>query len=310
MVKFILRRLTFETIPSLIIIITITFFLVRLAPGGPFSGEKNIAPEVLAQLQAHYNLDKPLFVQYVVYVSKAIRGDLGPSFKYPGRNVTELIGTAFPVSCELGFYALLFALLIGICAGVLASVKHNTIVDYLSMSISMAGICIPAFVMGPLLVLIFSLWIGWLPVSGWSSPLNRILPSVTLGLAYAAYVARLTRGGMLEILYQDFIRTARAKGLSEKRVIVKHALRGGLLPVVSFLGPATAGLITGSFVVETIFSIPGLGRFFVMAAFNRDYTMIMGTVLFYATLIIFFNTAVDVIQAYLDPRLRQQLNKA
>ena len=304
MTRLILRRLLLETLPSLFIIITIAFFLVRLAPGGPFSGEKNIAPETLARLNAHYGLDKPLYEQYVRYLGKIVRGDFGPSLKYPNRSVTEIIGQAFPVSLELGLYGLLFALVFGIGAGVLASLRPNSASDYIPMSISMAGICIPAFVLGPLLTLVFGLWLGWFNVSGWWGPRDRVLPAITLGMAYVAYVARLTRGGMLDMLFQDFIRTARAKGVPELRVVLKHALRGGLLPVVSFLGPAAAGLITGSFVVETIFQIPGLGRFFIMAAFNRDYMMIMGIVVFYAFIIILLNTVVDILLAMLNPRLR------
>jgi oligopeptide transport system permease protein len=221
--------------------------------------------------------------------------------------VAELIGRSFPVSLELGCYALLFALVIGLAAGVLAALRPNSFLDYFAMSFSMAGMCIPSFVLGPLLVLVFGLWLGMFHVEGWSGPGDRVLPALTLGMMYVAYVARLTRGGMLEILYRDFIRTARAKGLSEVKVVLRHAMRGGLAPLVAFLGPAAAGIITGSFVVETIFGIPGLGRFFIMAAFNRDYTVILGTVLFYAVLIIVFNTIVDIMQALLDPRLRRQL---
>ncbi|MBN1577275.1 MAG: ABC transporter permease subunit [Chitinispirillaceae bacterium] len=304
MIPFLLRRVCIEMPLSLLVIFTVTFFLIRLAPGGPFSSEKSVSAQVRAELERHYGLDKPLQVQYVNYLASVVRGDLGPSFKYPGSTVADLIAGAFPVSLELGCYALLFALLFGITAGMLAASKNGTWCDYLIMSIGMGGICIPSFVLGPLLVLVFGLILGWLPVAGWSGPLDRVLPSLTLGMVYVAYIARLMRGGMLEILVQDFIKTARAKGLSERMVLVRHAMRGSLLPVVSFLGPAAAGLVTGSFVVETIFSIPGLGRFFVTAAFNRDYTMIMGTVIFYAVIIITFNMVVDVLLAYLDPRLR------
>jgi oligopeptide transport system permease protein len=307
MIRFILRRICIETIPSLLVIATVTFFLVRLAPGGPFSSEKSISPEVIAQLNSHYGLDKPIIIQYVNYLTNMVKGDFGPSFKYPGHSVTELIATSFPVSLELGFYALIFALIFGITAGVIAASKPASLRDYLSVSVSMAGICIPTFVLGPLLVLVFALKLQWFNVSGWNTATDRILPSLTLGMVYVAYIARLTRGGLLETLVLDFIRTARAKGLPERIVICKHALRGALLPVFSFLGPAAAGLITGSFVVETIFSIPGLGRFFVSAAFNRDYTMIMGTVVFYAVIIISLNTAVDIGMAYLNPRLRSKL---
>ena len=304
MVRFILRRIFLETLPTLLFIATLTFFLIRLAPGGPFARDKSVSPEVLAKLEALYGLDKTLLAQYRDYLVNAAQGNLGPSFKYPNRTVNELIATSFPVSMELGVYALALALIVGIAIGLLASVQHNSFADYLFMSVAMTGICVPSFVLGPLLVLVFSIWLGVFNVSGWNSAADRVLPAITLSAAYVAYMARLTRGGMLDILSQDFIRTARAKGASTLRVVFAHAIRGAVGPVVSFAGPAMAGLIAGSFVVETIFQIPGLGRFFVMAAFNRDYTMIMGTVLFYATLIIVFNTAVDIVHVWLDPRLR------
>ncbi len=303
MIRFILRRLL-EFVPVLLIIITSVFFLIRLAPGGPFASEKKVRPEVLKQLQAHYNMDAPLYRQYWDYVGGLLHGDLGPSFQKPSYSVREWITLRFPVSRELGVYGILVALGIGLAAGVIASLRPNSLTDHGPMALAMIGICVPNFVLGPLLVLVFSLKLGWLPVSGWSEPADKILPAFTLGAAYAAYIARLTRSGMLEILNQDFIRTARAKGMSDLRVVTRHALRGGLQPVVAFLGPAMAGLLTGSFVVETIFQVPGLGREFVDAAFSRDYTMIMGTVLFYAALVMVFNLIVDVVQAWLDPRLR------
>lgn len=303
MFRFILRRLL-ETIPVLLIIVTVTFFMVRLAPGGPFAGDRRVAPEIEKALQAHYGMDKPLLQQYLDYLGHLLRGDLGPSFKYASRSVNEIIADAFPVSLELGCYALAIALTIGILAGVVAAWRRNSPTDYLAMSVSMAGICVPTFVMGPLLVLCFGITLGWFNATGWDTPRDRVLPALTLGFYYAAYVARLTRGGMLEILQQDFIRTARAKGASGPRILFRHALRGGLLPVVSFLGPAAAGLITGSFVIESIFQIPGLGRHFVTSAFNRDYTMVLGTVLFYATLIILLNLLVDLVQIWLNPKAR------
>lgn len=303
MLKFVLRRV-FETIPVLLIIVTLTFFMIRLAPGGPFSAERSVTPEVLANLEKHFGLDKPLYAQYFDYLKRLLQGDLGPSFKYPNRTVNELIAQFFPVSLQLGALAILVALILGVSAGIIAGVRHNTATDHAAMSVAMMGICMPTFVIGPLLVLVFGLKLGWLNTSGWETPADMILPAITLGAAYAAYVARLSRGGMLEILSQDFIRTARAKGASEKRIIARHAVKGGLLPVVSFLGPAAAGLVAGSFVVETIFQIPGLGRHFVTSALNRDYTMVLGTVLFYATLIIFLNLVVDIIQVWVNPRLR------
>jgi oligopeptide transport system permease protein len=303
MLRFIARRLL-ETIPVLFIIVTLTFFMIRLAPGGPFSAERNVTPEVERNLKAHYGLDKPVFQQYLDYVGKLFKGDLGPSFKQSNRTVNELIAASFPVSLELGAYALAIALTIGMTAGISAAMRKNTAADYLPMSLAMAGICLPTFVMGPVLALLFAITLNWFNASGWSSPMDRVLPALTLGLYYAAYVARLTRGGMLEILNQDFIRTARAKGASSSRVLFRHALKGGLLPVVSFLGPAAAGLITGSFVVETVFDIPGLGKHFVRSALNRDYTLVLGTVLFYATLIVLFNLIVDILQVWLNPRQR------
>jgi oligopeptide transport system permease protein len=236
-----------------------------------------------------------------------IQGDFGPSFRYPGRSVTEMIFTGLPVTFELAFYAIIVAMLIGSFAGVIAAVKRNTMLDFIPMTIAMIGICMPTFLLGPLLVLFFGIHLEVLPVSGWDSLAgDKILPSITLGAAYAAYIARLSRGGMLETLSQDYIRTARAKGLPEHQVIIRHALQGGLVPVVSFLGPAIAGLIGGSFVVETIFQIPGLGRFYVEAAFNRDYTMILGTTIFFSALIIFFNLLSDIAVLLMNPRARSE----
>ena len=308
MLRFIISRLL-QAIPVIFIVITATFFLVRAAPGGPFDAEKVVLPEVKRALEAQYKLDLPLYEQYFAYLTDLAQGELGPSFKYPGRSVNEILFSGLPVTAELGFYALLIALIIGVTAGVLASLKPKTRQDYIPMSLAMIGICMPSFLLGPLLVLVFGIYLEWLPISGWGSiPGDKILPSITLGAAYAAYVARLSRAGMLEILSQDYIRTARAKGLPEWQVVSKHALRGGLIPVIAFLGPAFAGLLAGSFVVETIFQIPGLGRFYVQAAFNRDYTMILGTTVFLSTLIVLFNLISDVAAAWLNPRLRSQLS--
>jgi len=304
MFKFTLSRLL-QAVPVLLVVITVTFFLVRMAPGGPFSDEKAVPPEVLRALEAQYRLDLPLIQQYFSYLGDLARGDFGPSFRYPGRSVNELIEAGLPASAELGLYALLIAIVIGVLAGLIAAMRPNTAQDYIPMSTAMIGICLPSFLLGPLLVLVFGIWLEWLPVSGWGNiPGDKILPSITMGSTYAAYIARLSRGGMLEVLSQDYIRTARAKGLPERVVIARHALRGGLIPVVAYLGPAFAGLLSGSFVVETIFQIPGLGRFFVQAAFNRDYTMIMGSVVFFALLIVVFNLISDLIAVWIDPRLR------
>jgi len=307
MLRFIWFRIL-QAIPVLLVVITATFFLVRFAPGGPFDREKSVIPEVKRALEAQYHLDQPLVAQYGSYLRDLLHGDLGPSFKYPGRSVSELIAAGIPATAELGLYALLVAVVLGMAAGLLAALRPNTWSDYLPMSLAMTGICMPTLLLGPLLVLVFGVWLDWLPVSGWGDvPGDKILPSITLGAAYAAYVARLTRGGMLEVMSQDYIRTARAKGLPERVIIFKHALRGGIIPVVSFLGPAFAGLLSGSFVVETVFQIPGLGRFFVQAAFNRDYTMILGTTIFYAVLIVLFNLLSDVVAAWLNPRVRGAL---
>ena len=306
MLRFALGRLL-QAIPVLLIVISATFLLVHSAPGGPFSADKAVPPEVIRALEAQYNLDQPLWQQYLSYLGDVLQGDLGPSFKYSGRTVNELIAAGLPATAELAFYAMLVALVIGVSAGVLAAIRPNTMQDYLPMSAAMLGICMPSFLLGPLLVLVFGIHLEWLPVSGWGDiPGDKILPAITLGTGYAAYIARLSRGGMLEVLSQDYIRTARAKGLSEPLIIFKHALRGGLIPVVAFLGPAFAGLLGGSFVVETIFQIPGLGRFYVQAAFNRDYTMILGMTIFFAALITLFNLLSDMLALWLNPKLRQQ----
>ena len=305
MIDVIVRRL-FQGIPVLLIVITVTFVLIRYAPGGPFDAEKTLPPEVIKNLEANYRLDIPTYQQYFEYIGNLLQGDFGPSFRYPSRSVTELIATGLPITIELALYALLIAILIGVSAGLLAATRPNTWRDYLPMSLAMTGICLPTFLLGPILVLVFGIWLAWLPVSGWGyAPGDKILPSVTLGFAYAAYIARLTRGGMLEVLSREFIRTARAKGLPMSLVVLRHGLRGGMAPVVAFLGPAVAGLLTGSFVVETIFQIPGLGRFYVQAAFNRDYTMILGTTILLSFLIILLNIIADLIAAWMDPRLRQ-----
>ena len=306
MLRFALNRLL-QAIPVLLIVISATFFLVHSAPGGPFSADKAVPPEVIKALETQYNLDQPLWQQYVSYLGDVLKGDFGPSFKYSGRTVNELIAAGLPATAELALYAMLVALVIGISAGVVAAMRPNSMQDYVPMSAAMLGICMPSFLLGPLLVLVFGIHLEWLPVSGWGDiPGDKIMPSITLGTGYAAYIARLSRGGMLEVLSQDYIRTARAKGLSERLIIFKHALRGGLIPVVAFLGPAFAGLLGGSFVVETIFQIPGLGRFYVQAAFNRDYTMILGMTIFFATLIILFNLLSDMLAIWLNPKLRQQ----
>ena len=303
MLSLIARRLL-QSIPTLWLVATATFLLLRLAPGGPFDDEKPIPPEIKAQIEAHYGLDLPLYQQYFQFFGNLLKGDLGPSYKYPGWDVQEIIIQAFPVSLELGCWALLISLALGIPIGTLAALKHNKPAETNLMAVAMIGICLPSFVIGPILLMTFSLQLGWFNPLGWSYAGDRVLPAITLGLLYAAYIARLARSGMLDVMRNDYIRTARAKGLKERTVVIRHALRTALYPVVAYMGPAAAGLISGSFVVETIFFIPGMGPFFVNAALNRDYTMVMGTVLFYATLIILFNLLVDIVQMWMNPRTR------
>ena len=306
MIRITLNRIL-QGIPVLFVVITVTFFLIRQAPGGPFDADRLLPPEVLKNLEATYRLDVPVYQQYLDYLGNLLKADFGPSFRYPGRSVTELIATGLPITLELAIYALAVALVFGLLAGLLAATRPRTLQDYLPMAFAMTGICLPTFLLGPLLVLVFGIWFEWLPVSGWGyAPGDKILPSLTLGLAYAAVIARLSRGGLLEVLSQNYIRTARAKGLSTQTILFRHALPGGMAPVIAYLGPAIAGLLTGSFVVETIFQIPGLGRFYVQAAFNRDYTMIMGTTILLSALIVVLNIVADLISIKLNPQLRQK----
>jgi oligopeptide transport system permease protein len=290
-------------IPTLWVIATLTFFMLRLAPGGPFLAERDIPPAALEQLEKAYGLDRPLYQQYFSFLGNALRLDFGPSYKFPAREVREIIFEAFPVSLELGMWALLLSVIVGVPIGVLAAVRQNTGADHASMAAALAGVSIPNFVLGPVLVLSISLTLYLLPPALWQGPESRVLPVMTLATAYVAYIARLTRGGMLEILRQDYIRTARAKGLPEREVVFKHALKLGILPVVSYLGPATARIIMGSIVVESIFAVPGLGRHLVNGAFNRDYTLVLGVVLFYAFFLMMLNLIVDLAYTKLDPRV-------
>jgi oligopeptide transport system permease protein len=308
MLIFLCKRIL-QAIPVMFLVTALTFFMIHAAPGGPFSQERAVPAEVLKHLNQRYHLDEPVWQQFFAYVGHLLQGDFGPSFKYPSHTINDLIAAGFPATFELAIYATLFALLVGLSAGISAALKPNTPQDYVPMSSAMLGICLPSFVLGPLLLLVFGIWLHWLPVGGWGQiPGDKILPSITLGAAYAAYIARISRGSMLEILSQDYIRTARAKGLSTPRIVFVHALRGAITPVISFLGPAIAGLLAGSFVVESIFQIPGLGRFYVLAAFNRDYTMIMGCTIFFAFLIIVFNLLADVLLVWLNPKLRQEMS--
>ena len=304
MIQLIFKRLL-TYIPVLLVVVIITFLMIHAAPGGPFDAERVASPEIIEKLNEAYDLDKPIHVQIYNYLLNAIQGDFGPSFKYPGRSVSELIMSGLPTTIELAMYSIIFALFLGVISGLVASLNPGKILDIIPMSISLLGICIPSIILGPILVLIFGIWYEFLPVYGWGdNPGDKILPTITLGTAYAAIFARLTRGGMLEILGQDFIRTARAKGLPELRIIFVHALRGGILPVISFLGPAIAGLLAGSFVVETIFQINGVGRFYVQAAFNRDYTMILGTSILFTFMTLTFVLISDIIASFLNPTLR------
>ena len=292
-------------VPTLLVLITIAFFLIRIAPGGPFDGEKVLPPEIQANLEAKYHLDEPLLQQYFRYVGEVISGDFGPSFQYKDWSVNELIARGFPVSATIGGLAMLLAFFIGTGVGVFAALKQNTPMDYSVMGVAMLGISIPNFVIAPLLILGLAIYGGWLPASGWDWTWQRmVLPVVTLALPAIAYIARLTRGSMIEILHSNFIRTARAKGLPESQVILRHALKPALLPVISYMGPATAVLMTGSVVVERIYNIPGLGSYFVQGALNRDYTLVMGVVVFYGVVIILFNFIVDLLYAWLNPRIR------
>jgi len=302
MKTYVIRRLL-ELIPTALIIVLGSFALVRLAPGSPFSSEKEIPPEIRRQLDAKYGFDRPLPEQFIRYVGNLLRGDLGPSTKYPQRSVNEIIADGFPVSLTLAGVALVWSLLLGITAGIIGAVRQNTAWDHAAMAAALVGISIPSFVLGPLLVLLFALRLHLLPPAGWGDLRHVFLPGLTLGTIYAASIARLTRGGMLEVVRSDFIRTARAKGLSERLIIWRHMLKGGLLPVVSYLGPAIASMLTGSVVVEKIFNVPGIGPYFVDAAFNRDYFLVMGIVLLYAFFLLLLNLVVDVIYGFLDPRI-------
>lgn len=301
--RFVLYRFL-QSLFALLCIITLTFFLARLAPGGPFLDEKAVPEHLLEQMNKKYGFDKPLLVQYGLYLGQLIQGDLGPSLGNKGFTVNEVISEGLPVSFILGFIGLIIALIIGVPIGVFAAAKRNTSVDYGLMTVAMIGICLPTFVIAPLLGEIFALKLGWFDVAGWENSTAWFLGAMTLGLYYSAYIARLTRGSMLDVLSQDFIRTARAKGVAPGKILFKHAFRGGITPVVAYLGPALAGLIGGSFVVETVFGIPGLGQHFIKAASNRDYTLINGTVTVFAILILVMNFLVDVLQAWLDPRTK------
>ena len=294
-------------IPTLFIIVTISFFLIRMAPGGPFDSEREIPPEIAANLESVYHLDEPLWKQYGFYLGNILQGDFGPSFKYLDYDVTELIMQGFPVSLQLGLLAIILALVVGLTLGVTAALRQNGVIDYLVMTLAMTGITIPNFVMAPIMILIFAVFLGWLPAGGWGDDGElryMILPVIALSLPQIATVARMTRASLIETLNAPYIRTAKAKGLSPMLILTRHASRATMLPILSWLGPATAAIITGSVVVEQIFGLPGIGRHFVNGALNRDYTLVMGVVIFYGALIILMNLLVDLLYAWLDPRIR------
>jgi len=305
MLGYATRRIL-QAIPTLLLIVAAAFFLMRAAPGGPFDDERALPPEIEANLQAAYGLDQPVTVQFARYLGGLVRGDLGPSFRMKDFSVAELIGRGLPVTLSIGAAALLLGVGLGVPLGLVAGLRQNGWADHAVMSVALVGIAVPNFVVAPVLALVFGLYLGWLPVAGWEpgSAKHLVLPVVTLALPLVAYLARLTRGSLLEVLQAPFIRTARAKGLDPGVILRRHALKPTLLPVVSFLGPAAAALLTGSLVVEQVFGLPGVGRYFVQGAINRDYTLVMGMVVFYASLILLLNLAVDLVYGWLDPRIR------
>ncbi|PSW21086.1 oligopeptide ABC transporter permease OppB [Photobacterium sanctipauli] len=305
MIKFIAKRI-FEAIPTLLVLITISFFLMRFAPGNPFSSDRPLPPEVMANIEAKYGLDKPVFEQYTTYLGNIVQGDFGPSFKYKDFTVNELVSKALPVSAKIGVFAFIFAVIMGVTVGTIAALKQNSWIDYCIMSTAMAGVVMPSFILAPVLIYIFSINLGWLPAGGWNdgSLPYMLLPMMGMSLLYVATFARITRGSMIETLNSNFIRTARAKGLSYPYIVIKHALKPAMLPVVSYMGPAFVGIITGSVVIETIFGLPGIGKLFVNAAFNRDYSLVLGITILIGSLTIVFNAIVDIVLAYIDPKIR------
>jgi oligopeptide transport system permease protein len=305
MFRFIGRRLL-VAIPTLLLVITVAFFMMRAAPGSPFDMDRKLSPEIERNVLAKYGMNKPLHEQYVDYLAGVARGDLGPSLKYKDKSVLQILDENYLVSLKLGLSAIVIAGIVGVSLGVLAALRQNRSLDYGVMTVAILGVCIPTFVTAPLLVLVFASKLGWVPSAGWNDGalVNMVLPVTVLALPQIAIISRLTRAGMIEVLRSNYVRTARAKGLPESRIVRKHALRAAILPLVSYLGPACAGLLTGSLVVEKIFNLPGLGKFFVISALQRDYTVVMGMVIFYAGLILVLNLIADLLYAALDPRVK------
>ncbi|MBP6001990.1 MAG: ABC transporter permease [Pyrinomonadaceae bacterium] len=305
MLSFIIRRLLI-IIPMALLVVTLTWGLIRVAPGNFYSGEKKLPAAVEANIRKKYGLDQPWYTQYGMMMSNIVRGDFGDSLKYQGQSVNEIIRRHLPYSATIGILAYLLALMVGLTAGTVAALKQNSAFDYGSMSLAMLGLSVPNFVLGPLLVIVFSFGLYWFPPARWGGVSSIVLPVITLAAIYAAYIARLTRAGMLEVMRSDYIRTARAKGLDEKTVLLRHALRGGIVPVLSFTGPALAALLAGTVVVEKVFALPGLGDIFIKSVLNRDEPLILGIVAFLSILIMVFNLAVDIAYGYLDPRIRYE----
>lgn len=304
--KFVIRRLL-SLIPTMFLIVSFSFFIIRLAPGSPFASEKKVSEEVLANQMKKYGLDKPLIQQYGLYLGNILKGDLGPSMKNKDYTVNQLIGASMPNSLLLGLTSLVIALIIGTTAGLISAIKQNTIADYTFMSLATIGLSIPTFVIAPVAVLIFAMKLHWLPSSGWIDSkygaITMVMPALTLAFPYTASIARLTRSSVLEVLRSDYVRTAHAKGLKKSVVMVRHVLRGALLPIVTYLGPASAGIVTGSVVIEQIFLVPGIGNHFVKSALNRDYMLILGTVIVYSLILVLMNFIVDLLYGFLDPRI-------
>lgn len=303
MLKYLIRRVLFMIL-SLLLIVTATFFFMRMAPGNPFTSEKQLPPAIEANLNEHYGLNDPWYVQYGEYIIRILQWDFGPSFKYKSQTVNDLINEGFPVSLVLGLEAIFIALAVGVILGIIAALKHNRWQDYTAMIVAVLGISVPSFIMAAFLQYVFAIKLGWLPVARWGSFAQSILPAIALAAGPTAFIARLTRSSMLEVLSNDYIKTAKAKGLSEFVITVKHTIRNAILPVVSYMGPLSAGIVTGSFVIEKIFGIPGLGSHFVKSIGNRDYTVIMGVTVFYSIILLVSVLLVDILYGLIDPRIK------